>query len=119
MPKNLNNSAFNQFSEMPVLPDKNFSNEIVTGTSIVKFYSLWSYESRMLEDCFKELSDEFRGKAKFIESEVNRNPDLAKKFGVSSIPSIMIFTNGRPTARIEKLCTKRELRNQLERFVKK
>ncbi len=103
---------------MPILNDKNFERDVAAGISIVKFYSLWSSDSRALEEPYKQLSDEFRGKAKFIESEINSNPEIAKKFGVASIPSIMIFTNGRPTARIEKLCTKRELRNQLEKFIK-
>lgn len=101
---------------MPVFSDKNFVNDTASGVAVVKFFSLWNYDSRTLEDPFKEISEEFKGKAKFLESDVNGNPDLAKKYRVTTIPSIMVFIDGKPIAKIERVHSKRFLKEQLEKF---
>ena len=83
---------------MPVHDDKNFDSEVSKGVSVVKFVSLWDSSSRTLEDSFRELSDEFRGKARFMNSDVQSNPVLAEKQGIRKIPSVVIYVNGKPAA---------------------
>ena len=103
---------------MAVYDDKNFDSEISKGISVVKFVSLWDSSSRTFEDSFKELSDLFRGKVKFINSDVQSNPVLANKQGITRIPSIVVYVNGKPAARMGNV-TKRFLREQIEYFLKK
>ena len=103
---------------MALLDDRNFERDTKTGISIVKFYSLWSMESRALEVPFRQLSEEFRGRARFIASDINANSVLAKKEGVVKVPTIAIYINGSPVAKITN-ATKRQLREHISYFVTK
>ena len=103
---------------MPVLDDKNFDIDIKNGVSVVEFFSFWDSGSRVFEDSFKALSDEFRGKAKFIASEINANPILAQKQGVTRVPTVLVYVNGKPVAKVIDL-SKRLLKEKIDYFVKK
>jgi len=88
------------------------------GISVVKFISLWDSSSRNFEDSFRELSDEFREKARFISSDLHSNPVLAQKQGITKIPSIVIYVNGKQAAKMGNV-TKRFLKEQIQYFLKK
>jgi thioredoxin 1 len=103
---------------MALLDDKNFGQQIKSGVSVVKFYSLWNMESRSLEQPFRELSEEFRGRAKFIVSEINANQILARNEGITKIPTVAIYVNGAPVAKMTHV-TKRQLRDNVAYFLKK
>jgi len=103
---------------MPLLTDANFERDVKTGVSVVRFISLWSMDSRAFEDQFRELSEEFRGKAKFLVSDINANHLLAKKEGITKIPLIVIYVNGAPVAKIADV-TKRRLKEQVSYFLGK
>ena len=103
---------------MAVMDDRNFDIDIKNGVSVVKFFSLWNSSSRTLEQPFKELSEEFRGKVKFLASEINSNPILSEKQVITKVPTIIIYVNGRQAARMSDV-SKRLLREKIEYFVKK
>jgi len=103
---------------MPLLSDSNFEQDIKNGISVVKFYSLWNMECRAFEQQFRELSEDFKGRAKFIVSDINANNVLAKKEGVTRVPTIVIYINGVPVAKVNDL-TKRRLRENINYFVKR
>jgi len=103
---------------MPLLTDANFERDIKNGVSVVRFISLWSMDSRAFEDQFRELSEDFRGKAKFIVSDINANHLLAKKESITKIPTVMIYVNGAPVAKIADT-TKRRLRENVNYFLEK
>jgi thioredoxin 1 len=103
---------------MPVHDDTNFANDVSKGISVVKFISLWDSSSRTFEDSFRELSDEFRGKVNFLSSDLHSNPLLAQKQGITKIPSVVIYVNGKQAAKMGNV-TKRFLREQIQYFIKK
>jgi len=103
---------------MAVLDDRNFEIEIKNGVSVVKFFSLWDSSSRIIEEPFKQLSDDFRGRAKFIASDINANQTLAQKQAITKVPTVIIYINGRQTARITDI-SKRTLREKIDYFVRK
>ncbi|MBW3022831.1 thioredoxin family protein [Candidatus Woesearchaeota archaeon] len=103
---------------MPVLDDRNFESDIQTGVAVVRFASLWDSSSRILEEPFRELSEEFRGKAKFICSDINASPHIAEKQAVTKVPMVIIYFNGKQAARITDV-SKRRMREQLEYFLVK
>lgn len=103
---------------MVLLNDRNFEQDIKSGVSLVKFHSLWNMDSRALDAPFRQVADEFRGKAKFIESEINANPALAKKEGITKIPTVAVYINGITVAKLNNL-TKRQLREYASYFIRK
>ncbi len=103
---------------MPLLSDRNFEQDIKTGVSIVKFASLWNMNSRAFEEQFRQLSEEFTGRAKFLVSDVNANHQLAKAASISVIPTIVIYVEGISVARINQP-TKRQLRELVSYYLQK
>jgi len=103
---------------MALLSDRNFEQDTKNGVCVVKFCSLWSMDSRAFEQQFRELSEEFRGSVKFMLSDVNANQMLAKKQGITVVPTVVIYVNGSPVERITGL-TKRHLKERIAYFLKK
>lgn len=76
------------------LKDENFNKEIVNGTVVVDFYADWCGPCQMLSPVIEELASE-RSNAKFIKVNVDEQQELAKQYGVMSIPTIIVFKNGK------------------------
>lgn len=67
-------------------------------TVFCDFWATWCGPCRMLAPVFEELSIEFDGKAEFVKIDVDENEDAARKYGISSIPNVIAFKNGKPAA---------------------
>ncbi len=66
--------------------------------AVVDFNATWCGPCRMLGPVLEELSGELEGKAVFYGCDVDDNGDLAARFGVMSVPCVMIFKKGVKTA---------------------
>lgn len=104
---------------MPILSDKHFENDIKQGITVVKFYSLWDSSCRAFEDVFKQLAEEFKGRARFMESDINANPELAEDMGIRKVPTLIVFVNGKQIAKIENISSKRYLKEMFENYINK
>ena len=77
----------------------NFEQEVLqaTGTVLVDFFATWCGPCKMIAPIVKQIADE--GKAKVCKIDVDEQPELAIRFGVDSIPTLLIFKNGAPVNR--------------------
>ena len=80
---------------------------------LVDFYSNWCPPCKMLEPIFEELTKEFEGKIKFLRLNVDENREIAAKYGIMSIPTLILFKNGKEEKRIIGLRSKEELKREL------
>ena len=62
---------------------------------IVDFYADWCGPCKMVSPILDELSKEYAGKVKFVKIDTDANQDLAMKFGIMSIPTVMFFAKGK------------------------
>ena len=62
---------------------------------VVDFYADWCGPCRMVSPIIESLSKEFAGKAKFVKIDTDANQDLAVKFSIMSIPTVMFFSKGK------------------------
>jgi thioredoxin 1 len=76
--------------------DDNFQEEVLNSNQpvLVDFWAEWCAPCRALGPVIDELSGEYEGKAKIGKMDIDTNRDAAIKYGIQSIPSIIIFKDG-------------------------
>jgi thioredoxin 1 len=76
------------------LNNNNFEETVSEGISLVDFWAPWCGPCRMLSPVIDELADDFEGKAKICKVNSDEEQDLAVKYGVRSIPTILFMKDG-------------------------
>ncbi len=74
--------------------DKTFEAETKEGVVLADFWAPWCGPCKMIAPVLEELDSELAGKAKIVKLDVDDNQETASKFGVMSIPTLMVFKNG-------------------------
>ncbi len=79
-----------------ILTDSNFAEEVLDykGTVIVDFYADWCNPCKMMAPIFEEAAKEAGNKAKFAKLNVDEARETAMKYGVMSIPTIIVYKDG-------------------------
>ncbi len=72
----------------------NFEDTTKEGVSMVDFWAPWCGPCRMIAPVIEELAADFEGKAKICKVNTDEEQDLAVKFGIRSIPTILFFKDG-------------------------
>jgi thioredoxin 1 len=81
--------------------DATFESEVLKATNpvVVDFWAEWCGPCRMIAPALEEISTSLDGKVKIVKLNVDENPQTAAKFGIMSIPTLMIFKNGELASR--------------------
>ena len=77
------------------LTGDNFDAEVKKGAVLVDFWASWCGPCRMLGPVVEALSEEMKGQMKVGKVNVDEQPDLSEKFEVASIPTILLFKDGK------------------------
>ena len=94
----------------------NFESEVLRSDQpvLVDFYADWCGPSRMLAPVLEEIAREYEGGVKVGKVNVDEQMELAQKFGVSSIPLLVVFKDGQPVAKSLGYRPKEEIVNLLK-----
>ncbi|WP_179631884.1 thioredoxin family protein [Clostridium peptidivorans] len=77
--------------------DDGFKQEVLNSNipTIVKFYADWCPYCRKFAPVFDQVSTEYEGRVKFIEMDVDSSPEAPKEYKVNTIPTVIIFKDGK------------------------
>jgi thioredoxin 1 len=98
--------------------DQSFKNEVEsTGTVLVDFWAPWCGPCKMIAPVLEELDQELAGQVKIAKINVDDNPDTTSRFGVMSIPTLIVFKDGQPVDKVVGFQPKDSLKNVLSRHI--
>lgn len=102
-------------SEITITKD-NFEKEVLNSDIpvLLDFWAAWCGPCRMLAPAVSELAQEYSGKVKVGKVNVDEQAELAMKFNITSIPTIIVFKDGAPTASSVGYCSKDQLAEMLK-----
>jgi thioredoxin 1 len=97
------------------LTDTNFKTEVLESSIpvLVDFWAPWCGPCRMLGPTIEELSREYDGKVKVCKLNTDESPETAGGFGISSIPTVLLFKNGQIVDRLVGLNPKKKFQDML------
>ena len=81
--------------------DATFESEVLKATEpvVVDFWAEWCGPCRMIAPALEEISGSLGAKVKIVKLNVDENPQTAAKYGIQSIPTLMIFKSGQMASR--------------------
>lgn len=77
-----------------VLDSKSFDSAISSGVTLVDFYADWCTPCKMQAPIIDKVADKMTGKAKFCKINIDSAPDIASRYGIMSIPTVIVFKDG-------------------------
>lgn len=97
------------------LTDDNFENEVLNSDKVclVDFYADWCGPCKMMSPIIEEIADELGDKVKVGKVNSDENMELAEKYQIMSIPTIMIIKNGQVIKTFVGVTSKEEIINNL------
>ncbi len=98
------------------IDDSNFDQMVLQSEKpvLVDLWATWCRPCQMIAPILDELANEYNGRINFVKIDVDQNPKTAAKYGIMSIPTLLIFKKGEPVSHIVGLRPKAELKRSLE-----
>lgn len=100
-------------STLKHLDDENFETEIAKGVTLVDFYADWCGPCRMMAPIIEDLAKELSGKVKITKLDIEKAQKTTAHFNVTSIPTVVVFKDGKEVDRVVGLRDKETLKKLL------
>ncbi len=100
-----------------ILDSTNFEQEINDGVVVVDFFATWCGPCKMLAPIFEQLSVEMKDDAKFVKVDIDKSLEIARKYMISSVPTMMIFKGGKPVDTMVGFMPKEAIKNKVEAHI--
>jgi thioredoxin 1 len=102
-----------------IIDSHHFKTEVLgySGVSLVDFYADWCMPCKMIAPAIDELNNEMAGRAQVFKLNIDQSPDVAGALGVMSIPTLLIFKEGKVVDQIVGAQPKDVLKNRLQSYL--
>lgn len=94
--------------------DENFAETTSAGVVLVHFLATWNGGDRAIAPTIEELADDYKERALVDKLDVDNNPEVTRKYGIRSIPTLLILRHGAVIHMQIGLTTKQVLANRLD-----
>ena len=100
--------------------DKNFESVVMNSDKpvLVDFWAEWCGPCKMLTPTINALAEEYKDTSSVVKINVDDSPAIATKYGIRSIPSILLFNNGDVVEQRVGAVSKDELASMLDKIIK-
>jgi thioredoxin 1 len=111
-----NTPAVADSAKIKVLTDNNFQNQVKNGVTLVDFWASWCMPCKMMAPVLNDLSEELSG-ASVGKINIEDHPKMASQYGVRSIPTMIIFKNGKEVNRLIGVKSKEILHREINKVM--
>jgi len=96
--------------------DTTFEQDVLKASTpvLVDFWAPWCGPCRMVAPIVEELADEYAGRVGFVKLNTDDNPMTASRYGIRSIPTLLVFKGGQPVGQIIGFRPKSDLKRRLD-----
>ena len=103
-------------SKPVTIEEANFDLEVLQSRIpvLVDFWAQWCGPCRMVAPVVEELAEEYEGRISFGKVDVDQNPKIASQFGIMSIPTLILFKDGKPISNIVGFRPNEQLKQNLD-----
>jgi thioredoxin 1 len=77
------------------ITDAEFQATVLNGVTLVDFWAPWCGPCKMIAPILEELASELGDQARIVKINIDENPQVAGQYGVMSIPTLLLFKNGK------------------------
>ena len=85
---------------------------------MVDFHALWCAPCKVQSPVLKEVAAELGSRIKIIKIDVDQNPEIANRYNIQGVPTLMIFKNGEEVDKMVGFQPKQHLKSKLEQYAK-
>ncbi|MGB9600602.1 MAG: thioredoxin [Myxococcota bacterium] len=100
------------------LKDSDFEATIQNGITIVDFWAEWCMPCKALAPAFEQVANRYIGKVTFAKLNVDENPNTASRYRIMSIPTLLVFKNGKVVDQITGLVPAKKIESLVEKALK-
>lgn len=102
---------------------KKFNNfdELLTASDLpvlVDFYATWCGPCKMMAPILEQVNQQIKGKLRIVKIDTDRYPQLASRYNIEALPTLVLFKNGKPVGRIEGVIQPQQLEERLNSITK-
>jgi len=101
------------------MSDNNFESDVLKSEVpvLIDFWAEWCGPCRMLSPIVDQLAEEYEGRLKFYKLNVDDNPEVPSKYGIVSIPTLLIFKNGEPVDKLVGAVPKNKVKSVIDEIL--
>ena len=102
-----------------IINTEEFVNEVENSkeTTVVDFFATWCGPCKMLSPDFEELGQDMEDNAKFLKVDIDQSLELARRFEVSTVPTVIVFKDGKEAERLVGFIPKQKLEDMVKAHI--